>query len=328
MKTLLTKLSLLSLLLMMGLASCTEEDGTGTGNGDTNSVTGLSANARSATEVNVRWTGGSATDTLVATLNGTEMKYTAVTTETIDGTVYYKAVATGLTLNNNYAFNVRNSAGTSAGSITWAPATRWPGASTSTQIWSTADPSPAHPSGLIIDASGITPMSVNDAARKAEIDVVLAANDLTQMPGIPVSILSPGINGSGIITDKRTFFGTPYNVAGGLDNDYYTAPITTLISTTGANAFNAVDLSTRTDAAVLGTSLIIPFLTDDGHYGRIELMPGSTGQVYTTAGGIESVQVRVSYQTQANNGYVARGTVRNGSTVRNAVGMTGTALKH
>lgn len=321
MKTLLTKLSLASLVLTMGLASCTEEDGPN-GTGNTNSVAGLSANARSATEVNVRWTGGSSTDTLVATANGTESRTATVQTEVIDGVTYYSAVAGGLALGTNYVFTVRNAAGTSAGSITWSPATRWPGATTSTQIWSTADPLPNHPSGLIIDATGITGASTNGAT-KDQIDIVLGFNS---DPNTPVSILSPGIDGSGIITTKRTFFGKPYNVAGGLDKDYYTAPITSLISTTGPTAYNAVDLTMRTDAAVKGTSLIIPFLTDDGHFGRIELLPNATtGQVFTTEGGIESVQVRVSYQTQQNVGYVARAYSRG---PRNAVSNANSVIKH
>ena len=321
MKTLLTKLSLAALVLTMGLASCTEEDGPN-GTGNTNSVTGLSANARSATEVNVRWTGGSAFDTLVATANGVETRATSIQTETVGGVTYHSGVVGSLALGTNYVFTVRNDAGTSANSLTWSPATRWPNATGSTQIWSTADPSPNHPSGLIIDATGITPASVNGAA-KDQIDVVLGFN---ADPNTPVSILSPGIDGSGIITTKRTFFGTPFNVAGGLDKDYYTAPITSLISTTGANAYNAVDLTMRTDAAVKGTSLIIPFLTDDGHYGRIELVPNaSTGQIFTTEGGIESVQIRVSYQTQQNVGYVARAYSRG---PRNAVNTTNSVVKH
>jgi hypothetical protein len=321
MKTLLTKLSMLSLVLMMGLASCTEEDGV-TPNGDTNSVTELSANARSATQVNVRWKGGNATDTLVATANGVEVSRSAVIAT--DG-AYHSAVANGLTLGTNYVFTVRNSAGVSAGSITWSPAVRWPGATGEVQIWSTADPSPNHPSGLIIDADGITAVSVN-GARKDEVDVVLGTNTNT---ATPVSLLSPGIDGSGIITNKRTFFGTPYNVAGGLDNDYYTAAITSLISTTGANAYNAVDLARRAvGSEALGTSLIIPFLTDDGHYGRIELVPNvTTGQIFTTdASLIESIQVRVSYQTQTNVGYVGRGTAR-GPWVRNGFNSANAAMK-
>jgi hypothetical protein len=304
MKTLLTKLSLLSLVLTMGLASCTEEDGTGTG--DKNGVTELSANARNSTAINVRWKGGSATDTLYATsATGTTTTYIAT-----QGTTYNTAIATGLSLGTNYTFTVHNAAGTSAGNITWSPAKRWPSESNvneAVQLWSTADPSPNHPSGLIIDADGIEAVSVN-GARKAEVDVVLGYSaDLST----PVRIISPGIDSSGIITTKRTYFGAPFNVVGGLDNDYYTGPITLASGTT---RYDDVLVSRRaTTDPGYGASMIIPFLTDDGHYGRIELLPSSTtaGQVFTTdASLIESVMVKVSYQTQADIGYVARGTAR------------------
>ncbi len=318
MKTLLTKLSLLSLVLMMGLASCTEEDPTGPGG---NGVTKLSANARSSSAINVRWENGSASDTLYVTSPaGVTTKYVAT-----QGTTYNTAIATGLSANQNYTLTVHNASGASS-NLTWATAARWPEAGGSVQIFSTADPSPNNPSGLIIDASGITPMSVNSATRKDEIDIVLAANDLTQFPNTPVSVLSPGIDGSGIITTKRTFFGEPFNVAGGLDNDYYTDAINTLIAKTGTKAYNSIDLTTRSGEAV-GTSTIIPFLTDDGHYGRIELVPNATtGQVYTTVGGIESIQVKVSYQTQMDNGYVGRGTAR-GPWVRNGVSIANAPMK-
>lgn len=333
MKTFITKLSMLSLVLSMGLVSCTEEDGTGTG-GDKNNVTELSANSHSSTSVNVRWLGGSASDTLIATAGANVLRFTGVTSATIDNKTYYMARATGLAPNTNYVFSVNNAAGTSAGTITWAGAMRWPSEANpdaTVQLWETADPSPNHPSGLIIDGTGISAIST-ESADSASIDMVLAWNDPTTAPGnqgVPVSLVSPGITGSGIIVNKRTYFGNAaYNVAGGLDNDYYTAPVTSLI-TTGNGGITGVDLAPRAAGSeALNTSLIVPFLTEDGHYGRIELVPDPvTGQVYTSVAGIESIKVRVSYQTQANTGYVGRGTVR-GPQVRNNLNSSNAIMKH
>lgn len=309
MKTLLTKLSLLSLVLMMGLASCTEEDGITPG---ANTVAGLSATAVSATAVNVRWTGGSATDTLVATAGGNANTYTGVTTEVIDGTTYYKAQATGLTIGTDYSFTVRNSSGTSANSVTWSPATRWPANGSTVRLYSTAAPAAIGPSGLIIENSGISAVSTI-GAEKDRIDVVLGWND---DPAKPVALLSPGVNGSGVFNGFETKFAAepigPSLVKGGLDADYYTASLAGQFSTANPNAVNIETLNSA--KAAENYSLIVPFRSTAGgevHYGRIELIPqAGTGQNYgvIVSGGkqYEFVDVRVSYQTVPNSGYVGR----------------------
>jgi hypothetical protein len=312
MKTFLTKLAALSLVLTLGLSSCTEEDPI-TGGG-TNTVTNLSANAESSTAINVRWEGGTAGDTLIATANGVEIRQPVTTVQTIGTTNYRRATISGLTMGTNYVLTVRNDDGTS-GSLTWSPAIHWPSETNQAQtvrVWGTGAPLPTQPSGLIIDANGITAVSVNDAARRDEIDIVVATNPDAQ---VPLSVLAPGVTGSGIPTVKNTKFGNqPFNVAGGLDNDFYTAPITTLFT----NNVNAVDIDRRatTDAA-FGTSVIIPFLTEDNHYGRIELVP-QNGQAFGTfqegSDIYEFVEIRVSYQTQTGVGYVGRGAVRGNGT--------------
>jgi hypothetical protein len=309
MKTLLTKLSLLSLVLTMGLASCTEEDGVTPGG---NGVTGLSANAHSSTAINARWEGGSATDTLVATANGVEFRSASVQTVTSGGTTFHAATVSGLTLGTDYVLTVRNASGTSS-SLSWAPATRWPSEANTTQtvrLFSTAAPLASQPSGLVIDVDGITAIST-ESADSASVDVVLGYNASSSAP---IALLSPGVDGSGIIIGKRTNFAVPFNVAGGLDNDYYTGPVTGLI-TVGSTGITAVDIVNRpAGSEALNTSVIVPFVTGDNRYGRIELVPQADGQVYgtMTSGSktFEYVDLKVSYQTQVGKGYVARPAAR------------------
>lgn len=300
MKTLLTKLSLLSLVLMMGLASCTEEDG-----GATNTITGLSATARSATSIGVRWENGTASDSVVVTPVG------GTTPVIVAGTaagVFNKAVVSGLAVGTNYTIAVRNANGTSS-SITYSPATRWPADGSTVRIWSTATPGANRPSGLIIENGGITPIST-EAADSTRIDVVLGWND---NPAKPVALVGPGVEGSGVFNGMETKFISPFLVAGGLNEDYYTGSIVGLF--TAGPTFNAVDVATlsATDAAK-NLSLIAPFRSTAGgevHYGRIELVPqAGTGQNYgvIVEGGnqYEFVDVKVSYQSVPNSGYVGR----------------------
>jgi hypothetical protein len=301
MKTLLTKLSLLSLVLMMGLASCTEEEG-----GATNTISNLSATARSATSIGVRWENGTASDSVVVTaVGGTTPVIVAATA----AGEFNKAVVNGLTVGTDYTISVRNANGTSS-SITYSPATRWPADGSTVRLYSTAAPASVGPSGLIIENTGIRVVSTESAADSNSIDVVLGWNDNAAKP---VSLVSPGVEGSGVFNGMETKFISPFLVAGGLNEDYYTGSIVGLF--TAGPTFNAVDVETLSAAdAAKAYSLIAPFRSTAGgevHYGRIELVPqAATGQPYgvLVVGGkqYEFVDVKVSYQSVANSGYVGR----------------------
>lgn len=298
MKTLLTRYSALAMMfVMLGLASCTEEDGIVNPPG-TNDVDSLAATALSSTSIRVRWSGGTTSDQVVATPTGGG---TAVTVNSSNGV----ATITGLTLGQTYSIKVTNADGES-GALTWAPARRWPfetNGSQTVRLYSTGAPLPTQPSGLIFDASGIQTVSIR-SSDSDDIDVVLAFNE---DENVPVSLVSPGVDGSGIYDGKNTIFGDDaFLVDGGLDNDFYGTPIQNLFT----DNRNGTDVERRAGgSAELGWSKIILVKAQSGsnvHYARIELVPQSNGQLFGEESTYEFVDLRVSYQTIPNAGYVGR----------------------
>jgi hypothetical protein len=321
MKTLLTKYSLLALVVaMLGLSSCTEEDGPIGPGGSNNGVTGLSATALSSTSIGVRWSGGTSADQVVVTpVTGGS----AMTVNSSNG----QAVVTGLTLGQEYTIRVDNANG-SSNTMEWAPARRWPFETNGQQtvrVYSTAAPGANRPSGLIIDETGIQAVSVGPSApNRDQIDLVLATTSTN--PNNPIAINSPHVQGSGIPEDiaKVTLLNqNSMFVQGGLDNHYYTGDVATLVPT-GNNAKNQAPIFKYASGdAEFGKSMIIIFRTEENHFGRLEIVPQADGTLFGSDQALNNqgemvifdyVDVRVSYQTLPNTGYVGRPQARPSST--------------
>lgn len=313
MKTLLTRFSLLAMLMAtLGLASCTEEDGLGGGTSNSKvSVTSLSS-----TSIGVRWTNPTTTDQIVAT--PTSGAGSPVTVNITGATG--QGVLTGLTNGQSYDIVVKNGSETSA-KVTWAPATRWPSEanpSATVRLFETAAPINVGPSGLIIDETGMRAVST-EGNEQTRIDLVLATQDPARVArDTIVSLVSPSISSeSGIPGGRKTAFADKiFYVTGGLDNDYYTVALSTLVHPSQDLARNALDIvKMATNHEGYNKSLILVLRTQDNHYARVEVLPqpaGSprAGQHYgietITGNEYKFVDVRASYQLTTGLGYASR----------------------
>jgi hypothetical protein len=292
MKTLLTRYSVLALMFAtLGLASCTEES-------SPDSPNNLAATSLSSTSIKVRWDKSTSSDDVIVTPTSGG---TAVTLTSANGA----ATITGLTLGQTYTIQIKNDNGSSS-ILTWAPARRWPSEANPSQtvrVYSTGAAAPNKPSGLIFNGTEIRAVSIR-SADSDNIDLVVAFNAAIDTP---ISFVSPGVFGSGIETGKQTLFGDEnYVVAGGLDNDFYTGSITGLFS----DGNNAVDIVRRLlGSSAIGLPLIVLARTQESgnvHYARIELVPQPDGQAFGVEDTYEFVDLKISYQTIPNAGYVGR----------------------
>jgi len=314
MKTLFTKLMTLAMVGIMGLSisSCTEEDlGPGT---STHAADSLEFTAMSSTSVKVRWkrgSGDSGPDTIVATpVNGG----TAVTKVTASNDTSY--TVTGLQANTTYNFQIQSN-GTVSASRQWAPALRLPseaGNSRQTfRIYETADNTTGHPSGLALvpanAKAAATEISINASGAVNIVDFVLSSragidDNAIFPPGL--AIIAADVTGSGFTSGgrKTAFANTTFFVKGGLDEDFYGTDIAQAI-TTQPDSLRA-NIVYIDDESHDGASLIIPFRTAEGYYGRLEVVPQSNGKWYGSTSAGYYVDVRVSLQTQQGVAYVGR----------------------
>lgn len=299
-------------LMALSISSCTTEDNgtnpnTGTGDGTT-TPSGLQFSARSSTSIAVQWTRNTkdvGTD-IVTVTNATTG--TLITTQNVASPAS-SVILTGLNPDITYNIKVATS-NDDAVTSKWATAYRLPGdngsSTSSIRIYETADNTNGHFSGLVLNTAN--PHAASTVGGEANsIDFVLAStkNVMQNCPPPCLSLASPSVTRyTGINLGRFTTFGnTASLIPGGLDNDFYSAPISinTLDSITTYDIYD----STRSG------SVVIPFLTADNHYGRLEIMqqPQNQGnKLYGTdpATGFYYIDVRVSYQSELGQGYVGR----------------------
>lgn len=189
----------------------------------------------------------------------------------------------------------------------WATAKRLPfevNGQQTIRLWETAAPgNVGGGAGLIVSATGLRIADVA-SSESSLIDVVLATTSDSQ---IPLKLVAPGVQGSGITKGKVTVFApVASEFLGTLDNDYYQESFETLIPSP-QDAFNTLYIAHRTTPDPQ-LSLIQPLLFDGsgGHYGRIEIVPQANGQLYGEDKGYLFVDLRVSYQELANTPYAGR----------------------
>lgn len=196
----------------------------------------------------------------------------------------------------------------------WATAKRLPFETNGTQtirLWEIAAEDATTGAGLIISPNGLRVVNTQSSESHL-VDVVLGSDFID--PTIPIYLVSPGVQGSGIVVGKTTRFATPFLITGGLDKDFYTASVAGLFN----DNFNSVDILQN------GTpeqySLVIPTLLEDENdvksYARIEIVPQATGQLFGRSGQFYFVDLKVSYQTLKNTGYVGRPRLHKAESVR------------
>lgn len=208
------------------------------------------------------------------------------------------AVLQGLDPNKIYSITIGTLAGTTD-AVDWAPAYRQPdGSGQAFRLYETRDNTTGHYAGLVL--SSVNPHTASVVGAEAQsIDFVLAYDPSAPSPYL--SVVSPSLTSLSNIANGRStqIANNTFLVNGGLDSDYYQSPISELF---GGDA-NYVSLTEFNQ----GSSLIIPFLTADGHYGRLEILPQSNGQLYgLDAKSNKFVDVRVSYQAMLNTPYAGR----------------------
>lgn len=192
----------------------------------------------------------------------------------------------------------------------WATAKRLPFETNGQQtvrLWETAAPSSVGSAGLIIEPTGLRVVST-ESEDSNKIDLVLAS-EFMGGPDVFLSLVSPSVTTrSGIIGGKRTAFGNDsYIVEGGLDEDYYTAEISSLIQD-GSGGVNAAFIYRYEQSdEVYGDPMIILLRLANEHYARLEVVPQSDGLLYgMNSEGYRYCDVRLSYQEIQGAGYVSR----------------------
>lgn len=315
MKNIFTRLSVLALgVAMLGLSSCTEEDIVGGGNTQTNGIATLSATSLANNGIRVRWTAGTSTDTVYVTSGGAlPIKNSEVRTQVIQGTTYYLVDIPGLATGGVYTIQVRNDDGVS-NSIQWAPAFR----TETFRLWETAAPIAVGASGVVFNNDGTFNVVSTESADSVNVDLVLATEN-NAGSDVFVALVSPSVTSrSGIQDGNSTVFAdSVYLVsnAGGsaLDNDFYTGPLSNLMSTA-----NGQNLNRRTGTAISTNDAVIAIIrTEDNHYARIEIIPQSNGQLYgADANGYKFTDIRMSFQTAQGVPYAARPVAREAEKLR------------
>jgi hypothetical protein len=211
---------------------------------------------------------------------------------------------TGLEPNRLYSFGVEVD-GEEKSYGQWATAKRLPFEANGTQtvrLWETAAENTTRHSGLILSADGMS-TAATTSNESSKINMVLATQFSAQAP---VSLVSPGVIGSGLPFGKSTTFSeVSYYVIGGLDKDYYTGSIASLFSM----GYNELILDQR-DEPRTDVALVLPvLLTDkdnDVNYARLEVLMQPNGQPFGFDNGNAFIDLRASYQTMTNVGYAGR----------------------
>jgi hypothetical protein len=188
----------------------------------------------------------------------------------------------------------------------WAPAILMPVETSGEQtvrLWESEAPQHYGGAGLIITPNGLQTIP-HTSGQTSLIDLVLA-----EYPDggdeLPVALVSPGTDLSGIIDGKRTMFAAFYwDIVGGLQEDYYQTSLEGMIPT-GEDAFNTMVIAKR-GAPDPSSYSVLPVILDGGHYARIEIVPQPNGQIFGIQDSFHFIDIRVSYQPQANVPYAGR----------------------
>jgi len=206
-----------------------------------------------------------------------------------------KALLQNLKSNTIYKITIGTLAGTTK-AMEWAPAYR----TGVIRLYETNDNTPGHNAGIVITGVGTHAASINGPERQL-VDFVLVTDHTAPAPYL--ALASASVTALTGITDGRVtaISDVTYLVDGGLDVDYYTKGIESLF--TLSNPANFATLVEDNE----GSSLILPFLLADNHFGRLEIMTQADGKLY----GVDSknnkfIDVRISYQTITGKGYVSR----------------------
>jgi hypothetical protein len=199
----------------------------------------------------------------------------------------------------------------SATSIVWAPADF----TSAVRLWETSDPNASHPSGLILGATS-TSTSVSGSS-KQDIDLVLAtdASVTAVFPFLKLEAADQTSISNARATDLSQ---VAYQVKGGLAMNHFNSDLSGIIPT-GSNSVGFFSFSDW--ATIVDTSIIIPVLTADNHFARVEIIPQSTSpfKVWgdTDPGQSDSkrfIDVNVTYQTHPGWAFAGRpGEVRRGT---------------
>ncbi|HYM20995.1 MAG TPA: hypothetical protein VEW28_08330 [Candidatus Kapabacteria bacterium] len=266
------------------------------GSSDTRgTVTGLTPNQLYTFSVS-----GSAAATTIAGVSATDDKsitvfWTRGTGDNGPDTIFYQAVSTPVS---------------TAGTITWATAYK----TSSKNIYETSDPSPGHPSGLIVSGN-TTQTAPLDTADKKNIDLVLLTD--ATVPGSNISLVSSNVAYTG---GRTTFFGTnSYLVHGGADNLFFSGDITSFVPVSGGSTTNFYDIPSANvgdSSAVLLVNVLSHTTPGATNFARIEIVPdGTTHQLYTIAGSHKYITVNVWAQPTVGWGYVSRPTANKSTTL-------------
>jgi len=311
MKNQIRTLSALALAAGLGiLAGCTTAT---TPTTTVSAPSNVSVNSLGASSIGVLWTRNSAdvtADTVMAVpSDGTAMQM-FVASSTSNG-----VVMTGLK-NVTYTITV-NGGGGSSSSVIWAPAPRY----SNVTIYETADPTAGHPSGLDLNPADhggtVAAVSVGASSPEKNLADVVLASDPTVMPSF-IGLVSAGVTGSGILQANAKvclFNKTSVLVQGGLDSDYYSGDLSSLIpgtSLTDPNAYTNQDFDATLSTTGTRDLIIRVKTTRNGtehYYARLDIVRQADGHLFTTdANGKHSITVKVSESNTSMWPYAGRGT--------------------
>ena len=277
----------LSVSMAFLITSCTTEPGGPPPTTGVGIPTVLEVNTLSATSITARWvraSNDSTADTLIVSpqAGGAEMKAVALAGIS-------SATISTLTINTPYLVSVASGGGRTA-TIIWGTATR----SGTLTIFETGDP--GNPSGLILGP--IARVVSTKGADSSKIDLVLASR--ADVPNPFISLQTASGAKSGIFFGRKTLVDDYFEVAGGLDKDFYKSGFSTPASD-GFSGFGAV---------TSGNPVVMVVKTTDGNYARIEILPqalnGNKLWKIVGAGPYRAIEVIVSYQPTANAPYAGR----------------------
>lgn len=202
----------------------------------------------------------------------------------------------------------------------WATAKRLPfevNGQQTVRLWETAAPASKGGAGLIVSPTGLRSVDIS-SPESSMVDVVLAT--FPDSPELPLMLVAPGVDGSGITKGKNTLFASlATEFLGTLDDDYYQESLEALIPKP-QEAYNTLFIANRT-APNPQLSVILPLVFDHsgGHYGRIEIAPQSDGQLYGKEDDYHFIDVRISYQELAETPYAGRPRAQQPNRPRRAV---------
>ncbi len=261
--------------------------------------TGLMVHSNDKASIAAEWTRGAGdvgVDTIVAMSGGTVVS-TKPSSSSMD-------VVSGLSEGESYDISIHTGTTGTDPTITWMTAERTMGL----KIYESGDPNASDRSGLLLDENGSAQTESISGASSA--DFVLAT---VSAAAAGISFESGGVYRSG--WDVTDIDPNPNYIVGGLDSAWRTADYSTElnIATTTTPLVNSYDIP----ATMLTGSRVLICQTASGNLALIEIVPDPlTGLLYSIdANSHKYVTVNVSYQSQADSPYAARGRPHNAGPV-------------